>query len=101
MKRLLISILVIPLAACFGPSKEENELVEKNCSEFVEKEMNGQYQQTKVFDTYSKKGKVVVEVGYKDRHSSGDSYSVRLCVVDFDKGTLSSPSPLNDSEWKK
>jgi hypothetical protein len=99
MKKLLITMLAVPLAAC-GPSSEEKKIAEEECPRFIKEQMSGAYE-AKVFDIYSKKGKVVAEVGYKDRHSRGDSYSVRLCVLDREKGTISSPSPLNDSEWKK
>lgn len=99
MKKLLAVTVAVSLTAC-GPSSEEKQIAEKECPKFIKEQMTGVYK-TKVFDVYSKKGKVVVEVGYQDRHSKGDSYSVRLCVLDSEKGTISSPSPLNDSEWKK
>lgn len=99
MKRLLTVILALPLAACFGPSNEEKEMANLECPKFIKSEMNAY--DAKVFDIYSKKGKVVAEVGYKQFSSPGDSYSVRLCILDREKGTISSPSPLNDSEWKK
>ena len=101
MKKLLAVLLTALLTAC-GPSSDEIKLAEKECVKFINEQMSGAYtSRTKVFDVYSKKGKVVAEVGYQDRHTRGDSYSVRLCVLDIEKGTISSPSPLNDSEWKK
>ena len=101
MKHLVSTVLVLSLAACSGPSSEEKEIAKKECPEFIEKNMSGGKSiETKIFDIYTKKGKVVVEVGYRDKYSD-DSYSVRLCVLDSEKGTISSPSPMNDSEWKK
>jgi hypothetical protein len=93
-------ILALPLAAC-GPSSEEKKVAEKECQDFVREQIRYVFE-TKVFEVYSKKGNVVVEVGYKEAgNHRGDSYSVRLCVLDNKKGTISLPSPLNDSEWKK
>lgn len=98
MKTLLGAILAVLLVAC-GPSSEDKKKAEKECQNFV-KEQFRTYE-TKVFDVYSKKGSVVVEVGYQDRDTRGDSYAVRLCVFDREKGTITLPSPLNNSEWKK
>lgn len=101
MRHLIAVLFIISLAACSGPSDEEKKIASKECPEFIEQNMKSTKSiETKIFDIYSKKGKVVVEVGYKDKYSD-DSYSVRLCVLDSEKGTISSPSPLNDSEWKK
>ena len=100
MKKLLAAILAVPLAAC-GPSSEEKRVAEKECQDFVREQIR-YVLETKVFDVYSKTGSVVVEVGYKEAgRNQGNSYSVRLCVLDKEKGTISLPSPLNDGEWKK
>jgi hypothetical protein len=103
-EKLLAVILAVPLAATagwFGPSDEEKKLAKDECPKFIEKNMKRRKSiETKIFDIYTKKGKVVVEVGYKDKYSD-DSYSVRLCVLDSEKGTISSPSPMNESEWRK
>jgi hypothetical protein len=88
----------------FGPSDDEKKIVSSKCEEFISREMPGAVQ-THVFDVYKKKGKLVAEVGYRKNEfgigSGSGAYSVRLCIVDLEKGTLSSPSPLNDSEWRK
>lgn len=98
MKTLFGAILAVLLVAC-GPSSEDKKMAEKECQNFV-KEQFRTYE-TKVFDVYSKKGSVVVEVGYQDRDTRFDSYAVRLCVFNREKGTITLPSPLNNSEWKK
>lgn len=98
MKKLFALILALPLTAC-GPSDEDKKMAKKECQNFVKEQIRTY--ETKVFDVYSKKGSVVVEVGYQDRDTRGDSYAIRLCVLDPEKGTISLPSPLNDSEWKK
>ena len=80
---------------------EGKRVAEKECQDFVREQIR-YVLETKVFDVYSKKGSVVVEVGYKEAgRNQGNSYSVRLCVLDKEKGTISLPSPLNDGEWKK
>lgn len=99
MKRLLAVNPSPSFGGLFRPSNEEKEMANLECPKFIKSEMNAY--DAKVFDIYSKKGKVVAEVGYKQFSSPGDSYSVRLCILDREKGTISSPSPLNDSEWKK
>ncbi len=98
MKTLFGAILAVLLVAC-GPSSEDKKMAEKECQNFV-KEQFRTYE-TKVFDVYSKQDNVVVEVGYQDRDTRGDSYAVRLCVFNREKGTITLPSPLNNSEWKK
>ncbi len=81
--------------------KRRKKVAEKECQDFVREQIR-YVLETNVFDVYSKKGSVVVEVGYKEAGNHRvDSYSVRLCVLDKEKGTISLPSPLNDSEWKK
>lgn len=101
MKNLIAAAFVLSLMGCSGPSDEEEQIASKECPEFIEKNMKSREPiETKIFDIYPKKGKVVVEVGYRDKYSD-DSYSVRLCILDSEKGTISSPSPLNDTEWRK
>lgn len=98
---LIFSVLIIA-TGCTGPSNEEKTLVSSACEDFITKEMGGEYKiETHIFDVYKKKGNLVAEVGYRDKYKSEDSYSVRLCVVDQEKGYISSPSPLNDTEWAK
>lgn len=99
-RKIFTTIAVITpllLAGC-GPSSEKVAAASKACEEFVQEKLE---RDTHVFDTWSKNGNIVVEVGYKKPYSSDKSYSVRLCVVDEKKGTVELPSPLNNSEWKK
>lgn len=44
-----------------------------------------------------------MEIGYKivKYQDHTEPYSVRLCVVDLEKKTVTLPSPLNYSEWRK
>jgi len=102
MKKIVVFLSVLLVAGCSGkPTEEETKMVSAACENFITKQMGGDYKvETHVFDVYKKKGKLVAEVGYRDKYSD-ESYSVRLCVLDEEKETISSPSPLNDSEWSK
>ena len=100
MNKMVVVLLAASLSACSGPSKEETEVASQACREFIAKNMSVSEDNTKVFDIWSKNGAIVMDVGYKEK-SWDDSYSVRKCVYDEEKGTISSPSPLNDSEWQK
>lgn len=100
-KTLILSVLLI-VAGCTEPSDEEKTMISSACGDFIAKEMGGEYKiETHIFDVYKKKGNLVAEVGYRDKYKSDDSYSVRLCILDQEKETISSPSPLNDTEWRK
>ena len=105
MKLLIAALCSVLLVACSGLSDEERNLYSSECQKFVEENAPGQFGSggfdMQVFDIYKTKGKWVVEVGYKRKVDYGDSYSVRLCVVDPENGRLSLPSPMNDSEWRK
>ena len=105
MKRLIAALCAVLLVACSGLSDEEKNLYSSECQKFVKENAPGQFGSMgfdmKVFDIYKKKGHWVLEVGYKRKADRGDSYSVRLCVVDAENGRLSLPSPINDSEWRK
>ena len=71
------------------------------CKDFIAEQMGGIYRiETKAFDIYEKNGRIVAEVGYRNSGTDG-SYSVRLCVVDKERETISLPSPLNDGHWRK
>lgn len=110
MKKKLVAIIgaVTLISGCgWGPSKEEKKMAENACIEFIKEQFwvmtSDKEHAPKIFDNYTKKGKIVVKVGYKIVEYQGDrkAHSVRLCVVDIEKGTISLPSPLNDSEWKE
>jgi hypothetical protein len=100
----MLKLFFIPffflLISCSGPSKEEVEIAGQACQTFIAENMGVPEENTKVFDSWKKKGAVVIDVGYK-RYYSDDSYSMRLCVYDSKKGTISSPSPLNQGQWEK
>jgi len=95
------------ISSCGGsPSKEELKIAEKACIDLIDDSIgiftdnkNG----PKIFDSYKKKGKIVLEVGYKvvKYKGSKEPYSVRLCVVDMEKGTVALPSVLEYSEWRR
>jgi len=105
MKKLIAVLCSALLVACSGLSDEERNLYSSECEKFVEQNAPGRLGSMgfdmKVFDIYKKKSKWVVEVGYKRRADYGDTYSVRLCVVDPENGRLSLPSLMNQSEWQK
>lgn len=105
MKQVFAISLAILLAGCFGPSAEQKQRAETACEKFVLEKVAEKYlDETHVFDTYVKDGKIVVEVGYRREsrsYSDGDSYSVRICLYDEEKGTIEIPSVLNMGQWKK
>ncbi len=93
------------LIGCGNISDEEMAGVTQACKEFVQKSMVrlGPFPPpitAKVFDVWKKNGSFVAEVGYKNQYGE-DDYSVRYCVVDPEKGTISLPSVFNQSDWNK
>lgn len=98
IKTVCVSLLAICVVGC-GPSGPEYEEAKKACAEFIGSEMNAY--DTKVFDLWSKGGAIVMDVGYKAYNSHSSSYSIRKCIYDKSQGRIGSPSPLNDSEWRK
>lgn len=107
MKNIIITLAALSLVGCFGPSDEEKQRVETACKEFVIDKLESKYtHEAHVFDTYTKDGKIVVEVGYRYNEDykwkrDGDSYSVRICVYDEEKGTISIPSVFEMGQWRK
>lgn len=108
MKKGIIGLFLASfIVGCSGPSEEEINTASSACEKFIAKEMKGSDWlspeiDTYVFETWVKNGKIVANIGYRDESSNADSsYIVRLCVYDKEQGTISSPSPLNDSEWRK
>jgi hypothetical protein len=93
------------LSGCGGVSDEDKKIAQGACVDLIKDQFKvityDKEHAPRVFDTYKKKGKIVVKVGYKLVEYQGDlePYSTRLCVVDIQKGTVTSPSPLNNSEW--
>lgn len=94
----MLSIVMLLFFIYSRPSSEQIAIASKSCEEFVKEKFE---KETHIFDTWAKKGKIVVEVGYRKPYSSDSSYSVRLCVVDNEKGTIQIPGLLNDNEWNK
>ncbi|WP_417532186.1 hypothetical protein [Marinobacter lipolyticus] len=105
MKKLIAAMCSVLLVACSGLSDEERNLYSSECENFVEEHAPGSLGSRgfdmKTFDIFEKKGKWVVEVGFKRRVDYGDTYSVRLCVVDPENGRLFLPSMMGQSEWRK
>lgn len=102
-KPIFAALAIFSMAACSGPSEEKLKEASTQCEAFIAKEMEGRGSrglETKIFDIWTKNGAIVMDIGYKEKYSS-KSYSVRKCVFDEVKGTISSPSPLNDSQWRK
>ena len=108
MNKLFTLLLTILITGCSGHTDDQIKDAQAACKKFVHKEVADKYQdETHVFDTYSKNGKIVVEVGYRpkdeiDRKLKGsDSYMVRLCVYDDEAGRISLPGIYNMEEWRK
>lgn len=105
MKKLIAALFSVLLVSCSSLSDEERDLYLSECVNFVEKNAPGRFGSggfdMQIFDFYKKKGKWVAEVGYKRRADYGDSYSVRLCVVDPENGRLFLPSLMEQNEWRK
>ena len=100
MKQLFSLLIVVLIAGCSGPSQEEIDMMSEACREFISDNMTTSLRNTQVFENWNKNGVVVFEIGYKNSRFD-TSYTVRKCVYDEKNGTISSPSPLNDSEWAK
>ena len=98
------------MASCIPDEKDkssskhsDDSIALTECQEFIKKNAphigGAGLMESTVFDSYKKNGNLVVEVGYKQ--GDGDTYRTRLCIIDSDKGTISSPSIFNESEWRK
>ena len=102
MRALFLFGLSTIITGC-GPSSGQIENAKAQCANFVHTQLNRNMEHIKVFDYWEKDGKIVVDVGYIDHFNDvgRDSYSMRLCVYDEAAGTISLPSILNDSAWRK
>jgi hypothetical protein len=98
-KKFFFSISILLFLIGCGPSGAELEEAKGACEKFIDSEMRSY--ETKILDSWTKNGSIVFDVGYKSLGSRSSSYSVRKCVYDKKQGRIFSPSPLNDSEWKK
>lgn len=73
------------------------------CEEFVAESMVSKpslvdRMRTYTLDSWERSGAIVVDVGYKE--AFGDR-GTQLCVYNEAEGTLSLPSPFNESKWRK
>jgi hypothetical protein len=55
MRKIVAVFVVISLTACLGPSEEEKKAVSEACQDFIEKNVEMGFIETKVFDIYKKK----------------------------------------------
>jgi hypothetical protein len=104
MKKIIVLALSLTLVGCFGPSDEQKKRAQVACEKFVLDKLGEYGNEAHTFDIYAKKDKIVVEVGYiegKRWRTDDDSYSVRICVYDEEKGTIMLPSIFNMGEWSK
>lgn len=105
MRNLVIPALMVSalISGCSKISEEESADVTRACTDLVDKNIGAERSiDIVVMDMWRKKGAIVAEMGYRSKHASSESsYEVRYCVYDADKGTISLPSVLNQSEWSK
>ena len=99
MKKITCILCCLFLAACSGISDNEKKEAEEACVDFVSKNVDFSVD-AEAFDIYKNKGNIVVEVGYKKKYG-GDTYSMRLCVIDEERGYIFSPGVFNESEWSR
>lgn len=103
-KKILAFPLLLILTGCFGPSEEQILRANQACEKFVFEELARRYRdELHIFSTYSNKGKMVVELGYRNKStvSANGGYTSRVCVFDENTGIVSLPSVLNMNDWKK
>lgn len=106
-KIFAIASTVALISGCGGVSDEDKKIAGDACIDLIKSQFEvikyDKENAPKIFDTYTKKGKIVVRVGYKIVEYGGHlkPYSTRLCVVDIKNGTVTSLSPLNEGEWSE
>ncbi len=98
-----MAMLAILISGCSKISEQESKAVSQECEKFVDKNLGRDRSlDIVVLDMWRKKGSVVAEMGLRSKNASSDaSYEVRYCVYDADKGSISLPSVMNQSEWSK
>ncbi|PSF07692.1 hypothetical protein C7H09_09435 [Marinobacter fuscus] len=101
MKIILALFLTTLLTGCLGPSAEQKVKAEVACEKYVLDNFQKHFGESHIFDTYVKDEKIVVEVGYRDKRSYSDSYSVRVCIYDEAAGTIRIPSLLEMGQWRR
>jgi len=89
-------VAVLALAGCsrINASAEQIEAAEQQC---VEMDRSGYVQAGK---TWEREGKLVVELQERESQFS-TTYRQRLCVVDFEGGTIELPSAFEQGRWRK
>lgn len=89
----------------FVPTDAQKERAESRCEKFVLDNVGDYGDESRIFDTFAKNGKIVVEVGRREgkawRSSKDTAYSVRLCIYDEEGGTIQMPSVFNEAEWRR
>lgn len=104
MKPIITIILFLSLAGCSDIPEELLQEAQGECEKFVlEKVANKFNDETHIFDTYTKDGNIVVEVGYreKSRAPGDDAYAVRICLYDDEERRITIPSLLDMGSWRK
>ena len=98
-----MAMLAVLICGCSKMSEQESKEVSQECEKFVDKNLGrDRLLDIVVLDMWRKKGAIVAEMGLRRKYASSDaSYEVRYCVYDADKGSISLPSVLNQSEWSK
>jgi len=66
-------------------SDEQIKSLTEECKDFYKNEIS--YKYVEYLDHWTKKGKLVIALAVKDSPSS-NSYTERLCIVNFKKGTI-------------
>jgi len=90
-----VTLGVLTLAGCSGiqASAEQIEAAKEQC---VDLSRGGN---VTAGGTWEKEGKLVIEL--QERESSfATSYRQRLCVVDFEAGTVGIPSVFEQGRWR-
>jgi hypothetical protein len=99
---VLAVLLLCSLAGCSrGPSSEDIAEASKACERFyVDERLPLWHTEPKAVDSWTKEGKIVIELALK-QNSSSTSYTPRLCVYDAEGGKLSLPAAINQNRWEK
>ncbi|WP_120503436.1 hypothetical protein [Sulfitobacter mediterraneus] len=103
-----IAVLAIIIGGfwVYDRSKEasvaEAAIVVSTCIGFINKEFNDNSRSNPAFatDTWTKRGSIVVEVGWKET-SFSSTYQTRLCVYDPERGKMSSPGFIGRGRWER
>lgn len=89
--------LVLAWATLGGESSASMSSAEAACERWIGDAFDSQ-NETTVFGSWKKRGKIVVDVGYNPQ---GSNYSTRICVYDPKTGDLVAPNAFQQSQWMK